>query len=132
MIYCDDIITLTCDTCYELENEWCAVINVNPGLTPATDYYLQIIDKFSKRRTQAVAIESDGSFTVDQSLLPNGFFNPYAGKFELYLSTNSAGTDYVDLTFSATVYSCIILTITQTPCTNIYVVPGYVECAYVE
>lgn len=132
MVYCDDIIELTCDTCYEVENEWCDPININPGLTPAATYYLQLIDKFSKRYTQQVTIEADGSFTIDQSVFRDGFFNPYAGKFELYLSTTSAGTDYVDMTFISTVYVCILLQIISSECTHIYVRSGYVVCDYVE
>jgi len=112
-MYCQESVELTRDTCYELSKEVCGPININPGLTPADSYYLQIIDKFVTRYTQQVVIKDDGSFDVDTTLLPDGYFNQYAGKFELYLSTSSEGTDYIDMTFEEEVYKCVILSIVK-------------------
>ncbi len=118
MLYCQESIGLTCDVCYELTKEVCDPINVNPGLMPGDAFYLQIIDKFIARYTQVVTINMDGSFDIDFTLLPSGFFNQFAGKFELYLSTTLEGTDYVDMTLNSEVYKCIILTIEKTNSNN--------------
>lgn len=109
MSICVDI-TENCDTCYELTFEDCAAITVAPSnLTPGNNYRLFIVDKFQKRYNQIVTIAGDGSFTIDVAQLPNGFFNKYAGKFEIFLSTTDTGTDYdVPLVFATISYNCIL------------------------
>lgn len=111
MEYCPEERELSCDSCYEISKEYCGAININPGLVPATNYYLNIVDKFAVRHVQEIIVNGNGSFDVDTDVLPDDFFNPYAGKFELYLTTDEDGEDRVDLIFSATDYTCIILTI---------------------
>jgi hypothetical protein len=115
-MYCQEERELSCDSCYEISIEYCADINIDPDLVPGgyENFYLQIIDKFTTRRTQEVELNMDGSFDVDTSVLPDDFFNPYAGKFELYLSYDEDGLNRVDMTFDDVVYDCIILTITKT------------------
>lgn len=102
---CEDIIIENCDTCYETSRVECTAISFTVGLTGT--YQLNIIDKFNKLYTQEVI--SANSFTIDQTLLPDGFFNKYAGVFELYLTNGSGFT--VPLTISAIEYNCIILII---------------------
>jgi hypothetical protein len=131
---CQEERDLTCDSCYELSIDHCDPVTINAGLIPVgyATVYLQIVDRFEARRTQEITIGVDGEFTVDETLLPDNFFNPYAGKFELYLTLDEVGLFRIDLTFSDVIYKCIILTIQKSQCTNIYVESGYVECAYVE
>lgn len=110
-LYCQEERVLSCDSCYEITKEYCEDININPGLVSGSVYYLQIVDKFGKRRTQEITINVDGSFDIDTSVLPDNYFNPHAGKFELYLSNESEGESRANLTFLDQVYSCIILSI---------------------
>jgi hypothetical protein len=114
-LYCQEEVELNCDSCYEITKEYCDPISINPGVAPGYDaFYLQIIDKFIVRRTQEITLEMDGSFTIDETLLPDDFFNPYAGKFELYLSVDEEGELKIPMNFSEVVYNCIILTIQKT------------------
>lgn len=113
-VYCQEERALSCDSCYEISKEYCAAINVNPGLVEGQNYYLQIVDKFANRRTQQVTIKADGSFDVDTTVLPDNYFNPYAGKFELYLSSDEDGLEDIEMTFESTAYNCVVLNITKT------------------
>lgn len=113
--YCQEEVVLNCDSCYELTKEYCDTINIDPGVAPGYDtFYLQIIDKFIVRRTLDIELEEDGTFDIDETLLPDDFFNPYAGKFELYISTDEDGEIILPMTFSEVQYNCIILTIVKT------------------
>jgi hypothetical protein len=113
-VYCQEEVQLNCDSCYELTKEYCDPITIDPNVAPGYEsVYLQIIDKFITRRTQEVELV-EGSFTIDESLLPDDFLNPYAGKFELYISTDEEGEIILPMTFDNVVYNCIILTIEKT------------------
>jgi hypothetical protein len=114
-MYCQEEVTLNCDSCYELTNEYCDPIIINPGVAFGyVSCYLQIIDKFITRRSQEVTLNYAGEFTIDEALLPDGFFNPYSGKYELYLSSDEDGENVIPMTFEDVVYNCIILTIEKT------------------
>jgi hypothetical protein len=114
-VFCQEEVDLNCNSCYELTKEYCDDITIDPGAAPGYgSVYLQIIDKFIVKRTIAVDIELDGTFTIDETLLPDDFFNPYAGKFELFLSVDEEGYLIIPMTFDEVVYSCIILTIEKT------------------
>jgi hypothetical protein len=114
-LFCQEEVNLNCDSCYELTKEYCDPIVIDPGVAPGYDtFYLQIIDKFIVLRTQAIELDVDGTFTIDKTLLPDDFLNPYAGKFELYLSVDEEGTLIIPMTFNENVYNCIILTIVKT------------------
>jgi predicted nucleic acid-binding Zn-ribbon protein len=113
-MFCQEERELTCDACYELSKEFCGEINISPGLTPNDTFYLQIINQRIQRTSQLITINEDGSFDIDLDSLQDGFFNPYSGKYELYLSTTSDGEDYVDMTLEEDTYKCIVLTITIT------------------
>lgn len=115
-MFCQEERDLTCDSCYEITKEYCDPITISSGLIPVgyETVYLQIIDHFTTRRSQEITIDAEGEFTVDETLLPDNFFNPYAGKFELYLSLDEDGLYPIDLTFSDVNYKCIMLTIIKT------------------
>jgi hypothetical protein len=115
-MYCQEERELSCDSCYEITKEYCDDINISPDMVPPgySTFYLQIIDKFITRRTQEVTLNEDGSFDIDSSVLPDDFFNPYAGKFELYLSLDEDGLEVQEMTFDDEQYNCIILTIVKT------------------
>lgn len=113
-LYCQEEVNLNCDSCYELTKEYCDPITIDPGTAPGYDiFYLQIIDKFIVRRTLDIDL-TDGAFTIDQTLLPDDFFNPYSGKFELYLSIDEDGENRIPMNFNDVAYNCIILTISKT------------------
>ncbi len=110
-LYCQEEVVLNCDSCYEITKEYCETITIDPGVAPGyEEFYLHIIDKFITKRTQPIEL-IDGSFTIDETLLPDDFFNPYAGKFELYLSVDESGEPIIPMTFNEDTYNCIILTI---------------------
>lgn len=112
MLFCQDGRELNCDSCLELSYEFCSPISVQTDLTPANIFFLNIIDKFNNRYVQEVTINLDGTFDIDMTLLPENYFNPYGGKFEIYLSTTDEGLDYIEFKPS---YNCAIITITVNP-----------------
>lgn len=124
MALCDIDIDVNCDECYEVsraDND----LNFIYGLTPSTQYYLWVIDKFRNVYRNLFTSGVDGSFDITLSNYPNGMFNKYAGVFELFISTDMDGADVVPLTIYATEYNCILLSITssteiscETPNTN--------------
>jgi hypothetical protein len=102
---CYDDIEENCDTCYETSIEECEDLIFTVGLTGT--YNLNIVDKFSKIYTQEIT--ASDSFEIDKDELPDGYFNKYAGAFELYLTNGSGFT--VPLTIEEDEYNCIILKI---------------------
>lgn len=118
MTICSENITQNCDVCYEVSRADTDLTFVY-GLTPTTQYYLWVIDKFGTSYKVLITSGADGSFTLDpsNSAYPSGMFNEYAGDFELFISTDADGDNVVALTIYATSYNCVILTITSS--TNI-------------
>jgi hypothetical protein len=113
MGFCEDERAINCDECYEMSFDDCSDITISAGLTPTTTYYAVLVDKFNKQYIQQVTIAGDGSFTVDSSLLPNGLLTAFSGKFEIYLSTQSDGSDTVPLNVSTTALNCVMATFTN-------------------
>jgi len=124
---CDEDITKNCDTCYEVsraDND----LTFNYGLTPSTQYYLWVMDKFRKVFKVLITSSVSGAFTIDpdNNAYINGMFNKYAGAFEVWLSTDVDGVNIVPVTLYATDYDCILLTITSN--TEINCTPSIRAC----
>ena len=109
---CQDQRELNCDSCYSLEYEYCSSISVSAGLTPDDVFFLHIIDKFENKYTQSVTVLEDGSFDVDLTVLPEGYFNPWAGVFEAYISETEDG-EPMPMTIESVEYNCLLITITE-------------------
>jgi len=112
MTLCTEEITPNCDECFEVGRSDSDLTFIY-GLTPLAQYYLQVIDKFNTRFTTLFNAGADGSFTINpaDSTYNNGMFNPYAGDFEINISSDAAGDTLVPMTIYATEYNCVILTI---------------------
>jgi hypothetical protein len=110
MNICDTKFDIDCSDCFEVIR---ADDNLNfiYGLTPSTQYYLWIIDKFRANYRVLITSGVDGSFDITLSDYPSGMFNKYAGDFEVFLSTDVEGLNVVDLTINAVSYSCVVLAI---------------------
>lgn len=112
--YCQEERDLSCDSCYELTFEYCSDIVINPGIAPGYDpVYLQIIDQFNVRRTQEIEFNEE-SFTIDISVLPDDFFNPYSGKKELYISIDQEGLIPLPMIFNEETFNCLLISIVKT------------------
>jgi len=107
MSFTCDTISVGCDECFEINVSECAPININPGLVPATVYWLHITDKFFTTFKQQVTINGDGSFDIDLTDL-TGMNTKYSGDWQLFLSTDEAGVNVVTITFGGTDYECMI------------------------
>lgn len=114
MSICDTEIESVCDECYEVSRSDSDLTFIY-GLTPTTQYYLWVVDKFRNSYWKLITSGADGSFTIDPSdgTYPNGMFNQYAGDFEVFISSDLAGENRVNLTIYATTYTCVVLTITS-------------------
>lgn len=130
MLDCREVRTdFDCDECYELTVNNCDEITIDAGLDPDTSYYLVLFDQFDLKRTIEIETDNDGIFTIDQSLLPDSYFNPY-GAYDFYVSTQSSGSDKVDMTFEGEEFNCVIIIISNSV-ENDYA-DDYVENDYVE
>ena len=111
---CEDDFSVNCDECYEVSRAD-DDLTFDYGLTPLTNYYLFVIDKFRNVYSELITTDGSGAFTINPSsvVFPNGMFNQYAGDFEVFLATDSEGANVVSFTLYATVYNCLILSITS-------------------
>lgn len=112
MSICNENIDVNCDECYEVSRSDSS-LNFIYGLTPSTQYYLWVIDKFRNVYKNLFTSGVDGSFDIDLTDYPDGMFNPYAGDFEVFISSDVAGDTVIPLTVYATPYNCLILTISS-------------------
>lgn len=101
-------IPKNCDTCKELTLTYDALMNVLAGLTPASTPYIWITDKFGKQFKDQVTIAGNGSFNINQANFPSGMFNPIAGSFDLFVSSDVNGVTILNV-FST--FKCIIFSI---------------------
>ena len=108
MSFTCDTISVDCDACFVINASECAPINIDPGLVPATVYWLHITDKFFTTYKQQVTINPDGSFDINLTGL-TGRNTKYSGDWQLFLSTDEAGTIVVPVTFAGTSYQCMIV-----------------------
>lgn len=106
-----DPVPLDCSYCYVLELVQSDTLTVDAGLTPASMVYVWITTKFSSQYMVSVVVAGDGSFDLDASDFPNGMFNPDAGYFDLFVSSDIDGSVVVPMTFGASEYNCVLLSI---------------------
>lgn len=96
-----------CDTCYVLAFPSCDDMAFDLGLTPVTQYYILIEDKFGNVYThQYTSAAITGIITLDISLYPDEIFNPQAGYFTLTIKDALTDTSVVDFTIDTTTYDC--------------------------
>jgi len=110
MSICENNIDIDCTTCFEVsraDND----LNFIYGLTPSTQYYLWIIDKFRTNYRVLITSGVDGSFDITLTDYPSGMFNKYAGDFEVFLSTDIDGLNLVTMTIATVSYTCLVLSI---------------------
>lgn len=81
-------------------------MNVLAGLTPASTPYLWIIDKFGNQYSDQITINGDGSFDIDLTFYPAGMFNPANGWFDIFISSDSAGSAVIPMVFESN-FNCL-------------------------
>ena len=113
MSFCNNM-TPTCDVCYTTTLTDCDDLTLTTGLADAS-YYFTIIDKFGKGHTYQYSVVA-GDVTLLKANYPDGFFNEYSGKYEIFAHTLETTYTRLDLTISATIYKCILFDVTSTCC----------------
>lgn len=93
-----------CDSCYPASYAECEDIVFVVGLGDTQNYQAIITNSFGQKYTQDVTTDTGGAFSLDISLFPDGFFNPFAGFFTL---TVEAGGVIQDLTIMYNTYECV-------------------------
>lgn len=107
-------ISTDCSECYEHSVSYCpSEINISAGLTPAATLYLWIRDKFGKIWDDIITVEADGSFDINMSNFPTGMFTPSFGSLDIFLTSDAQGQTVVPVTFNATEYNCIMLSVSE-------------------
>jgi len=127
MSFCDEILPIGCEQCYEFTADDCLPKLITTNLTPATQYYLICFDKYDNRYDVGIVTDGNGDFEIDPASFPSGLFNPYAGKFEFVVSLSTVNVVPVAMTIGSTVYYCIIGEWSVTCCNNTYVPPTACE-----
>jgi len=94
-----------CDSCLTASVSWCENIAFTTGLTANHAYNVQVTNHFGQIYQQTVTTDGSGNITLNISLFPTQFFNPYSGIFTLIVYT-TAGVE-VDITKDGVQYPCI-------------------------
>lgn len=105
-------ISLDCKTYNEVTVSNCDGYVVEANLASETAYFLIVLDKFRNLYYSEIVTDFDGSFTIDPNDFPDKLFNVYGGMYEVYISTNSSGTDKVEMTINSTAYDALLATYT--------------------
>lgn len=102
----------TCDTCYVLSFAHCDDMVFDLGLTPATNYYFIITDKFGNEYFDILTTDVDGKFTIDPTLYLSGsLFTPFSGTFILTIKLALPYSDLIEFTVDSISYNCVIFDI---------------------
>lgn len=82
-------------------------ITVKAGLTPSTEYYWFVKDKFDNRYYGKVTTDETGNFDIQTGTLPIGLFSAHAGTFELTVKTSYTACNDMPLAFCSGVFTCV-------------------------
>jgi hypothetical protein len=77
-------LELWCDP-YPVEIPWCAQSLLLPTNNADTNVIVVFVDKFGTQYKYPGTTDSDGVIEVPLNTFPAGLFNPYAGKFSVYI-----------------------------------------------
>jgi hypothetical protein len=115
MSFCDNQ-TPTCDVCYvNATLTDCSALTLTTGLVDAT-YWFTIIDKFGKGWTSEYTVAS-GDITLNLDNYSDGFFNQYAGNYEIFAHAVETVYTRLTLTIATVEYECILFDV-DTACCN--------------
>lgn len=106
---CNDELNYVCEECYRLVYDDCEDIIIDVGLDESTEYCLKFYDKFGTTYQYLATTDSDGAITIDESELPDKFFNPYSGLIELQIFADCDTTTREQFTVAYTQYNCLLL-----------------------
>ena len=102
----------TCDTCYELTFPDCQDMVFDLGLTPASEYYVIITDKFGNEYYDQLTVDASGSLIIDPLLYVQGsLFTPFSGSFTLTIKEGLVYSDLIEFTIDSISYNCVIFSI---------------------
>jgi len=100
---------MSCQTCYNLQYGISVSYLVPAGLAINTNYYLFVYKPNSNVFTYPITTDSNGSFTIDSTRFPSGFFNEYGGDYEIQITSDKQGQNVVNMMFSVNSYPCLLL-----------------------
>ncbi len=105
---------MSCTTCYNAEISKCPeVISIQAGLTPNTDYYIRVTDKFGNRYGEAITSNGDGDVAItadDTDVYPVGLFDDTGSVLLIEVSVENNPWVPLTMTLGATEQTCIQLT----------------------
>ena len=106
-----------CSECYTTSVEYCVDPYFPASLEVLTEYKISIKNHFGQVYTQYVTTDDIGGFSLDTSLYPSEFLNPYSGIFTLTVKdVHTQGA--VDIIIAYGSYPCIAFDIYQETATN--------------
>lgn len=104
MGFCNNIDP-NCDVCFEVLYGKCNdVLTLSLGLTPSTEFFLNLTDKFDIVTQLTVTTDISGDFTITQT------WTEFFGDIEVEIYSDSDRTILVSIEQDFTAYACVLLT----------------------
>lgn len=94
-----------CDECYPASYPECENLNFGVGLAATTQYKAVVTNHFNQKYTQDVTTDGSGSFVLDITTFPDGFFNPYSGFFVLTVTDANNYVQTMSIEYGG--YDCV-------------------------
>ena len=105
-------IELGCEVCYTSTLTYDSVMYVTLSISPRTIMYLWVTDKFGNQYRDRFQTNSLGQLVINTIDFPDGMFNPDAGTFDIFLSSDIIGLNIIPFIVLGKTYSCLKLNTT--------------------
>ena len=104
-----DLLVNECSECYEITLPECLeTIEIDAGLTGATDYDWCVVDKFGNKYKGTETTDAGGTLTLTVSDFPTGLFTAHSGAFTLTIMAEGECEPFT-MTMCTEEYTCILI-----------------------
>lgn len=100
-------IELGCEICYTYTSTYDSIMYVSLNLPINTSIYAWVTDKFGNQYSYNFTTNLIGQFVLNTSDFIEGMFNPDAGTFDVFFTTDELGSDIITFTAYSKNYTCL-------------------------